>query len=50
MGGFGGVFHHLTSEVGIEAGVRRGNSRDIADQIEATGIPGIALQDLSSNP
>jgi len=50
MGGFRDMLKHLAAEDAIKAGAGRGDGRDIADQIEATGIPGIALQALSSNP
>ena len=39
MGGFRDMLQHLATEDGVEAGVRRGYVRDVADQIDAAGVP-----------
>lgn len=44
MGGFGHVLQHFAAEDGVEAGIGCRDCSDVADQIDACGIPAIALQ------
>lgn len=44
MGGFGHVLQHFAAEDDVEAGIWRGDGGNVADQINARGVPALVLQ------
>lgn len=47
VGGFGHVLQHFATKDGIEAGIWRRDSDDVANQVNACGVPAIRLKPSS---